>query len=154
MRILLLTPQLPYPPDKGTRIRNWGLIKELTRRHEVGVFSFAEPGDAAAREELARHCRVLGLFETPHRGKVGRICRPDLVGQAARAELECATQSLDVHARALGTEQVGDDSGQPFAFGEHGFVHHQAGEHAYARGERREIVTKRTGQLQTVSVRI
>jgi glycosyltransferase involved in cell wall biosynthesis len=43
MKILFLTPQLPYPPQKGTAMRNWGLISELAERHEVAVFSFASP---------------------------------------------------------------------------------------------------------------
>jgi glycosyltransferase involved in cell wall biosynthesis len=43
MKILFLTPQLPYPPHKGTAMRNWGLISNLTERHEVAVLSFASP---------------------------------------------------------------------------------------------------------------
>jgi glycosyltransferase involved in cell wall biosynthesis len=71
----MLTPQLPYPPDKGTRIRNFGLVKELGRRHEVGVISFAEPADEAARPGLEAYCRVLGLFSRPRRGRLGRAVR-------------------------------------------------------------------------------
>ena len=41
MKILFLTPQLPYPPQKGTAMRNWGLISGLAERHEVAVLSFA-----------------------------------------------------------------------------------------------------------------
>ena len=43
MRILFLTPQLPYPPQKGTALRNWGLISGLAERHEIAVLSFATP---------------------------------------------------------------------------------------------------------------
>lgn len=75
MRILLLTPQLPYPPDKGTRIRNFGLVKELARQHELGVVSFAEPGDEAARSGLEPHCRLLGLEPPPRRGRLERALR-------------------------------------------------------------------------------
>jgi glycosyltransferase involved in cell wall biosynthesis len=41
MRILFLTPQLPYPLHQGTAIRNFGLIQGLARRHEVSLLSFA-----------------------------------------------------------------------------------------------------------------
>src|SRR5688500_20304056 len=75
MRILFLTPQLPYPPDKGTRIRNFGMIKELAQRHDVGVISFAEPGDEDARAKLEAHCRVLGLFPRPERSRMARAWR-------------------------------------------------------------------------------
>ena len=43
MKILFLTPQLPYPPQKGTAMRNWGLISGLAERHEAAVLSFASP---------------------------------------------------------------------------------------------------------------
>ncbi|MBN1811371.1 MAG: glycosyltransferase [Anaerolineae bacterium] len=43
MRLLFLAPQLPYPPQKGTAMRNWGLISDLVERHEVAVLSFAFP---------------------------------------------------------------------------------------------------------------
>ncbi len=43
MRILLLTPQRPYPPHQGTTLRNFNLIKELSQRHTVCVLTFLEP---------------------------------------------------------------------------------------------------------------
>lgn len=47
MRILFLTPQLPYPLHQGTAIRNFGLIRGLSERHEVSLLSFctsSQPG--------------------------------------------------------------------------------------------------------------
>ncbi len=46
MNILFLTPQLPYPPQKGTALRNWGLISGLAERHEITVLSFLAPGQS------------------------------------------------------------------------------------------------------------
>jgi sugar transferase (PEP-CTERM/EpsH1 system associated) len=43
MRILLLTPQRPYPPHQGTTLRNFNLVKELSKRHKVCVLTFLEP---------------------------------------------------------------------------------------------------------------
>jgi glycosyltransferase involved in cell wall biosynthesis len=51
MRILFLTPQLPYPLHQGTTIRNYGLIQGLAERsqhaghkqHQVSLLSFREP---------------------------------------------------------------------------------------------------------------
>jgi polysaccharide biosynthesis protein PslH len=40
-RILVLTPQLPYPPHQGTTIRNYHLICGLARRHVIDVATFA-----------------------------------------------------------------------------------------------------------------
>jgi sugar transferase (PEP-CTERM/EpsH1 system associated) len=41
-RILFLTPQLPYPPQQGTALRNYNLIAQVAQRHEVHLLSFAE----------------------------------------------------------------------------------------------------------------
>lgn len=46
MRILLLTPQRPYPPHQGTTLRNFNLVKELAKRHSVCVLTFLEPDQA------------------------------------------------------------------------------------------------------------
>jgi glycosyltransferase involved in cell wall biosynthesis len=42
MRLLFLTPQPPYPPEQGAALRNWGLIRELSKRHEVHLLTFAD----------------------------------------------------------------------------------------------------------------
>jgi len=43
MKVLFLTPQVPYPPRQGAALRNWGLISGLAARHEVAVLSFLAP---------------------------------------------------------------------------------------------------------------
>ena len=66
-RILLLTPQLPYPPQQGTSLRNFHLLRALAERHEVTLLSFAEddrPADVARLSELAR---VLPPVPVPQR---------------------------------------------------------------------------------------
>ena len=56
MKILFLTPQMPYPPRQGAALRNWGIIAGLAARHEVSVLSFLAPGQdpepAAAMREI------------------------------------------------------------------------------------------------------
>ena len=66
-RILLLTPQLPYPPQQGTSLRNFHLLRALAERHKVTLLSFAEddrPADVARLSELAR---VLPPVPVPQR---------------------------------------------------------------------------------------
>jgi len=43
MKILLLTPQIPYPPHQGTALRNWGLLRGLATQHDVSLLTFAAP---------------------------------------------------------------------------------------------------------------
>lgn len=40
MKILILTPQLPYPPHQGTTIRNFNIIKGLAAHHELHLLTF------------------------------------------------------------------------------------------------------------------
>ena len=48
MKILIITPRLPYPPIEGMRIKSYNLIKELhKRRHEIIlVAALLDPSDA------------------------------------------------------------------------------------------------------------
>lgn len=57
MKLLFLTPQLPYPPHQGTTLRNFNIIKHLASRHEIHLLSFGAPGelqDSPLREFCAR----------------------------------------------------------------------------------------------------
>ena len=75
MRILFITPQLPYPPRQGTSIRNFGLISHLARRHTVDLLSFLAPGDElVADSPLDQLCRRVAAVPQPER-PVGRRLR-------------------------------------------------------------------------------
>jgi glycosyltransferase involved in cell wall biosynthesis len=39
-RILLLTPQIPYPPQQGTTIRNFNIIRGVSSRHDLALLSY------------------------------------------------------------------------------------------------------------------
>ena len=45
--ILIVTPQLPYPPHQGTSLRNFNIIRGLDN-HDVVLLSFDE-GDSMDR---------------------------------------------------------------------------------------------------------
>lgn len=45
MKILFVTARVPYPPNRGDRIRPFYFIKYLSKRHRVTVLSFAETGE-------------------------------------------------------------------------------------------------------------
>lgn len=75
-RILILTPQLPIPPQaltgtsQGTTIRNYNLIAGLARRHEIDLVSFTAPdadGEARVLELLREHCRQIVTAPQPAR---------------------------------------------------------------------------------------
>jgi sugar transferase (PEP-CTERM/EpsH1 system associated) len=57
-KLLFLTPQLPYPPNKGTAIRNFNLIKNLGEDYDISLLSFVDV--KALNGELTQGLRVLG----------------------------------------------------------------------------------------------
>ena len=59
MKVLFLTPQVPYPPQQGAALRNWGLISGLANRHEVAILSFRASGQPPEPPDLLRMtCRT------------------------------------------------------------------------------------------------
>ena len=60
MRVLFLCHRIPYPPDKGDKIRAFHQLRALSLRHEVDVFTLADDGaDLAYQPVLAKYCRSL-----------------------------------------------------------------------------------------------
>lgn len=74
MRILLLTPQRPYPPHQGTTLRNFNVVRELSRRHDVCVLTFLEPDqDATDAGPLPDMCAWLETIPMPQRSLSTRL---------------------------------------------------------------------------------
>lgn len=106
MRILFVSPFLPYPPVAGGHAQIWGWLRRLTGEHEVAFVGFFErEAEAVGAEEIVRRCvetRVQLRRPTPHAyssfaqlprlvteffseelaedvGRVARSFRPDVV---------------------------------------------------------------------------
>ena len=94
MRILFLTPQLPYPPEKGTALRNWGLISGLAARHDVAVLSFLDPGqDSQPAQVLRATCTRVEAVAPPARSVRSRL--RDLIGtRQADMAIRLASQAF------------------------------------------------------------
>jgi polysaccharide biosynthesis protein PslH len=57
VRILFLCHRLPYPPNRGGKIRPFNMIRHLSRNHSVVVASLAESqAELDAGEPLRSHC--------------------------------------------------------------------------------------------------
>lgn len=82
MHILFLTPQLPYPPQKGTALRNWGLIKGLAEHHAVSLLSFREEAtDQELPPALESVCRRVLTVPQPDRSRTERLRKMITTGQ-------------------------------------------------------------------------
>jgi glycosyltransferase involved in cell wall biosynthesis len=74
MRILFLTPQLPYPPHQGTTIRNYNIIANLAPRHEIHLLSFVRSQDEiATATPLRQHCQSIEAVLAPPRSPLKRL---------------------------------------------------------------------------------
>ncbi|MEI7555955.1 glycosyltransferase [Candidatus Chlorohelix sp.] len=80
-KILILTPQNPFPPDQGAPIRNYNFIKYLgaTGKYNIALLSFVRPEEIeesheAAYAELSKYCtRVEFVAHPPVRSKIKRV---------------------------------------------------------------------------------
>ena len=74
MKLLFLSPWFPYPPDNGSRIRVYNLLRSLARKYEVTLAAFSpeEPDlsglDFCSRVEVVRRTpfRKSPLMERTH----------------------------------------------------------------------------------------
>ncbi len=83
--ILLLTPQVPYPPRQGTALRNWGILRGLAAHHRVSLLTFAAPDQPTeAPPPLADIVERVAIIPQPTRTTRDRLrdllttSRPDL----------------------------------------------------------------------------
>lgn len=53
----MLTLYLPYPPTSGGQIRSFNLIKNLSKKHEITLFSIIKKGEEKNAEELKKYCK-------------------------------------------------------------------------------------------------
>lgn len=67
MKILMLTPYLPYPPMTGGQTRSYNLIKSLTDLgHEITLFSLVKnEKEKQGVEGLEKICKKVRIFERP-----------------------------------------------------------------------------------------
>lgn len=60
----MLTPYLPYPPSSGGQIRSYNLIKQLSKKHEITLYSLIKHEDERQyAEELERYCHTVKIFK-------------------------------------------------------------------------------------------
>ena len=64
MKILMLTPYLPYPLHSGGQIRSYNLIKNLSQKHQITLFSFIRSQKELTHiAELEKYCTKVKVFK-------------------------------------------------------------------------------------------
>lgn len=77
MKILMLTPYLPYPTNSGGQIRSNNLIKHLSKKHEITLCSLIKNDeDRKYIENLKPFCKEVYVFKRPTKPwTIGNILR-------------------------------------------------------------------------------
>lgn len=68
MKILMVTPYLPYPLHSGGQIRTYNLLKQLASKHQVTLFALIK--DDAEKQhipELNKYCQKVTVFKRSQR---------------------------------------------------------------------------------------
>lgn len=64
MKILMLTPYLPYPPSSGGQVRSYNLIKHLYKKHDITLFCYVRSEkEKKYINELKKYCRKVVVFK-------------------------------------------------------------------------------------------
>jgi hypothetical protein len=62
--ILLLVHRLPYPPNKGDKVRSYHLLKHLAAQHQVFLGTFIDdPEDQQYIETVRAYCKDLHIAQ-------------------------------------------------------------------------------------------
>lgn len=64
MKVLMLTPYLPYPPSSGGQIRSYNLIKQLSKKHRITLYSLIKrDSEKQYISELEKYCQEVKVFK-------------------------------------------------------------------------------------------
>jgi len=86
MKILYLAHRIPYPPNKGDKIRSFNEIKYLAERHDVDLLCLAdEPDDLRYKADLEEYCPQVEVFPLNKRLAKGKGLFSLLYGQSISA---------------------------------------------------------------------
>lgn len=69
MKLLMITHRFPFPPTRGDRIRAWGELEHLARRHDVWLACVDRAAPAAEHVRIVRaFCRDIKIVVRPGLG--------------------------------------------------------------------------------------
>jgi glycosyltransferase involved in cell wall biosynthesis len=108
--LLILTPQLPYPPRQGTSLRNFHIIRGLAERHHISLLSLKEGDeDSDSINLLIEYCRDVRTVPAPRRTTTQRIVRllsdrrPDIAHRLESADFDRSLEEFISRRREEGS---------------------------------------------------
>jgi glycosyltransferase involved in cell wall biosynthesis len=143
MRILFVALDVPYPADRGQRMRTWAILQALSAEgHDISLVSFCPPEDMDRDgSEMARVCAHVDLVPAPVaggarlRGQLGRLrgvlsavpygawrFRSAALQEHVRSRLRDVQFDLVVWDDTYNLENLRDISGVPVVLNNHDIV--------------------------------
>ena len=93
MKILLLTPDIPFPSESGAAIRNYGIVRGLhAAGHCITLLTFVEDSVDASSNPLYQLCSAIHTVKLPKRSKATRLTK---LVTSSKADLEFRLASPD-----------------------------------------------------------
>lgn len=66
MKLLLLTPYLPYPPSSGGQVRSYNMLVKLAKRHELTLVCLIKNDEERpSAKHLEQYCKAIYLCNRP-----------------------------------------------------------------------------------------
>jgi glycosyltransferase involved in cell wall biosynthesis len=59
----MITPYLPYPLHSGGQIRSYNLIKNLSKKHQITLFSFMKHINQDEIDQMKKFCKKIYIFK-------------------------------------------------------------------------------------------
>ncbi|KXX66450.1 glycosyltransferase family 4 protein [Marichromatium gracile] len=97
--ILFLTPELPYPPHSGGRIKSWKLVEHLGAHADLGLACALKGDDEVHVADFRRQARLAELVSEPV--KVPRTARTLIASYLRRIPLNVLRTRSERLARAI-----------------------------------------------------
>jgi len=69
MRVLMISPTSPWPPNMGSRIRIYNALKALSRSCDVTLVALVEDADRKEIDAVRPFCSALHIVEQPSRSR-------------------------------------------------------------------------------------
>jgi sugar transferase (PEP-CTERM/EpsH1 system associated) len=98
MRVLFLCHRIPYPPDKGEKIRAFHQLRAIAQRHEVDLFTLADPRDLQHASALRPYCRRSNIIAFNSKRARLRVL-PRLFGDTPLSVTYFYSRELDLEIR-------------------------------------------------------
>lgn len=82
-RILFVCHRIPYPPDKGDKLRSWAWLKGLSEYHDIDLVCFYDdPSDCEHLPVLQAHCDEVTCLPLSGLTRLRRYCTGLMTGQS------------------------------------------------------------------------